>query len=52
VIRDRDVRAYIWFLRAANAGEPEARAMLELLTTQLTELQIREAIKLEEQGEQ
>jgi TPR repeat protein len=52
VIRDRDVRAYIWFLRAANAGEPEARAMLELLTTQLTELQIREAIKLEDQGEQ
>ena len=52
VIRDRDVRAYIWFLRAANAGEPEARTMLELLTTQLTELQIREAIKLEEQGEQ
>ena len=51
IIRDRDVRAYIWFLRASKAGEPEANAMLEILTTRLTKLQILEARKLEDQGE-
>jgi len=40
------VNAYVWFSRALHAGETDAAEMIQLLESQMTELQLLEAKKL------
>lgn len=44
------LNAYVWFSRAVLAGESDAEAMIRLLETQMTDLQVLEAKKIMERN--